>query len=288
MTLRRLPLRVRLVAGFVVAMLVRADRAPAPSSTGGSSTRSTAGSTPSWPRPPRSSRRWSGRRIGVLAPAPRTPPGPAWQVLDRRRTRARLRRHRADGGRCVPARATSPTSAPACCTERHRRACCRIADKPYRVQVTAARRRPAATSSSACAATTATRRCASCCCSWPLAGLAALVVAALVGDLLARAALRPVERYRRRAAEIAGGADGLRLDVPPDRDDEVTRLGHTLNDMLAALEQLARARTPVRRRRQPRAAHAADAAHEPDPARPAPPAQRRGARGACSTSSPST
>jgi signal transduction histidine kinase len=70
-----------------------------------------------------------------------------------------------------------------------------------------------------------------------VAGLGALAIAAIVGDLLARAALRPVERYRRRAAEIAGGADGLRLDVPAGRDDEVTRLGHTLNDMLAALEE---------------------------------------------------
>ena len=70
-----------------------------------------------------------------------------------------------------------------------------------------------------------------------LAGLAALVVASLVGDLLARAALHPVERYRRRAAEIAAGTTGLRLDVPPGRDDEVTRLGHTLNEMLDALEE---------------------------------------------------
>jgi two-component system, OmpR family, sensor kinase len=69
-----------------------------------------------------------------------------------------------------------------------------------------------------------------------LAGLGALVVASLVGDVLARLALRPVERYRRRAAEISAGASGLRLDVPPARDDEVTRLGHTLNDMLSALE----------------------------------------------------
>lgn len=70
-----------------------------------------------------------------------------------------------------------------------------------------------------------------------LAGAGALAVAALVGDVLARAALRPVERYRRRAEEIAGGADGLQLDVPADRDDEVTRLGHTLNVMLATLER---------------------------------------------------
>ena len=70
-----------------------------------------------------------------------------------------------------------------------------------------------------------------------LAGLGALTVAAGVGDLLARAALRPVERYRRRAVEITHGASGLRLEVPAGRDDEVTRLGHTLNDMLEALER---------------------------------------------------
>ncbi|MEQ7847564.1 sensor histidine kinase [Nocardioides kribbensis] len=70
-----------------------------------------------------------------------------------------------------------------------------------------------------------------------LTGLGALVVASLVGDQLARRALRPVERFRRRAAEIATGAGGLRLDVPADRDDEVTRLGHTLNDMLGELER---------------------------------------------------
>jgi two-component system OmpR family sensor kinase len=70
-----------------------------------------------------------------------------------------------------------------------------------------------------------------------LAGLGALVVASVVGDVLARLALRPVERYRRRAAEISAGAPGLRLDVPRARDDEVTRLGHTLNEMLGTLEE---------------------------------------------------
>jgi len=69
-----------------------------------------------------------------------------------------------------------------------------------------------------------------------LAGLGALVVTALVGERLARAALRPVERYRRRAAAIAAGNTSLRLDVPPLRDDEITRLGHTFNDMLTTLE----------------------------------------------------
>ena len=70
-----------------------------------------------------------------------------------------------------------------------------------------------------------------------LAGLGALVVASLVGDQLARLALRPVERYRRRAAQIATGSSLLRLDVPAGRDDEVTRLGHTLNEMLGALQE---------------------------------------------------
>lgn len=69
-----------------------------------------------------------------------------------------------------------------------------------------------------------------------VAGAGTMVVTALVGDRLARAALRPVERYRRRAAEISDGGSGLRLEVPPERDDEITRLGHTFNDMLAALD----------------------------------------------------
>jgi two-component system, OmpR family, sensor kinase len=68
------------------------------------------------------------------------------------------------------------------------------------------------------------------------ANLAALAVASLVGYWLARAALDPVERYRAQAARIAAGASGVRLDVP-EGDDELTRLGRTLNDMLAALER---------------------------------------------------
>ena len=68
------------------------------------------------------------------------------------------------------------------------------------------------------------------------AGFAALLVAGVVGDRLARAALRPVERYREQAAGIATGSPHLRLDVPPGRDDEITRLGHTLNAMLEELD----------------------------------------------------
>ena len=69
-----------------------------------------------------------------------------------------------------------------------------------------------------------------------VAGIGALVVTAVVGERLAKAALVPVERYRSKAASIAAGASGVRLDVPQSRDDEVTRLGHTLNDVLDALE----------------------------------------------------
>jgi two-component system OmpR family sensor kinase len=69
-----------------------------------------------------------------------------------------------------------------------------------------------------------------------VAGAAMLAFTAFVGERLARAALRPVEEYRRQAAAIARGAADLRLEVPTERDDEVTRLGHTFNDMLASLE----------------------------------------------------
>jgi signal transduction histidine kinase len=66
-----------------------------------------------------------------------------------------------------------------------------------------------------------------------------LIAASYVGYRAARAALGPVERYRRRAATLADGASGLRLPVPDDRDDELTRLGHTLNRMLDRLEAAA-------------------------------------------------
>lgn len=69
-----------------------------------------------------------------------------------------------------------------------------------------------------------------------LANLAALAVASVVGYRLTRAALAPVERYRTEAARIASGASGLRLAVPERTHDEITRLGRTLNQMLAALE----------------------------------------------------
>ncbi|MGW3127046.1 ATP-binding protein [Streptomyces sp. NPDC001123] len=79
-----------------------------------------------------------------------------------------------------------------------------------------------------------------------------LIAASYVGYRTARAALRPVERYRGGAAGLADGAQNLRLDVPADRDDEITRLGHTLNHMLDRL-----AASAERERR-----FVADASHE--------------------------
>ncbi|WP_244461606.1 histidine kinase dimerization/phospho-acceptor domain-containing protein [Rhodococcus sp. ZPP] len=72
-----------------------------------------------------------------------------------------------------------------------------------------------------------------------LANLAALAVASAVGYRLARAALLPVERYRAQAEQITAGATSVRLDVPAGPDDEISRLGHTLNTLLAAQEQAA-------------------------------------------------
>jgi signal transduction histidine kinase len=66
-------------------------------------------------------------------------------------------------------------------------------------------------------------------------GPVALVLAALAGYALAGAALRPIEAMRRRAAEISTSSLGERLPVPP-ADDEIARLGTTLNEMLARIE----------------------------------------------------
>ena len=68
----------------------------------------------------------------------------------------------------------------------------------------------------------------------------ALVLASLLAYALAAAALRPVESMRRRAAAITGSEPGSRLPVA-EANDEIARLGRTLNDMLERLE-LARER----------------------------------------------
>lgn len=69
-----------------------------------------------------------------------------------------------------------------------------------------------------------------------IGGPLALLLASLAGYGLAAAALRPVESMRRRAATISAGEISARLPLP-DSVDEVYRLGSTLNEMLARLEE---------------------------------------------------
>jgi heavy metal sensor kinase len=82
-------------------------------------------------------------------------------------------------------------------------------------------------------------------------GPVALLLASLIGYLVAAAALRPVERMRIRADAISDRRLAERLPVPAARD-ELGRLGATLNSMLERIE------TGVRRERE----FLADASHE--------------------------
>jgi two-component system OmpR family sensor kinase len=84
-----------------------------------------------------------------------------------------------------------------------------------------------------------------------LGGPLALLLASAVGYLLAGAALRPVEAMRRRATEISANTSGRRLPLP-QAQDEIHRLGETLNAMLDRLE------AGLRRERR----FVADASHE--------------------------
>jgi two-component system OmpR family sensor kinase len=68
-----------------------------------------------------------------------------------------------------------------------------------------------------------------------IGGPLALILTSLGGYLLAGAALRPIEAMRRRAAEISSSSLGERLPVPAS-NDEVARLGETLNEMLVRIE----------------------------------------------------
>jgi len=68
-----------------------------------------------------------------------------------------------------------------------------------------------------------------------IGGPLALVLASLAGYLLAGAALRPIESMRRRAAAISSASLAERLPVG-ETSDEVSRLGETLNAMLARIE----------------------------------------------------
>ena len=68
-----------------------------------------------------------------------------------------------------------------------------------------------------------------------LGGPAALLLALIVGYAAVAASLRPVEAIRRQAAEISA-ADGTQRLPVPIANDELRRLGETLNQMLARLE----------------------------------------------------
>lgn len=69
-----------------------------------------------------------------------------------------------------------------------------------------------------------------------ISGPIALLLASLGGYVLASAALRPVELMRRRAAAVSAHEPGVRLPLPP-ANDEIRRLGRTLNQMLGGLEE---------------------------------------------------
>lgn len=66
------------------------------------------------------------------------------------------------------------------------------------------------------------------------AGLLATALAAVLGYVVARRGLTPIHRMVAEAAAINAGDLRRRLPVP-DTNDEVSRLGRTLNDMLARL-----------------------------------------------------
>jgi signal transduction histidine kinase len=67
-------------------------------------------------------------------------------------------------------------------------------------------------------------------------GALVLLLAGPGAWLLARAALRPVERMRSQAAELEARDAGAGLTVPGGRD-EISRLGETLNGMLGRLHE---------------------------------------------------
>jgi two-component system OmpR family sensor kinase len=72
--------------------------------------------------------------------------------------------------------------------------------------------------------------------SFAIGGPVAVLLASLVGYLLASAGLRPVEAMRRRARQVSLEEPGERLPLP-DARDEIRRLGETLNEMLDRLRR---------------------------------------------------
>jgi signal transduction histidine kinase len=72
--------------------------------------------------------------------------------------------------------------------------------------------------------------------SFLIGGTAALLLASAIGYGLATAGLAPVEAMRRRASRVSFDQADERLPLP-ESHDEVRRLGETLNEMLARLQE---------------------------------------------------
>jgi signal transduction histidine kinase len=72
--------------------------------------------------------------------------------------------------------------------------------------------------------------------SFVVGGLATLVIASVAGYALARSGLAPVEAMRVRASQISASDDHAGLPLP-SANDQIRRLGETLNDMLRRLRE---------------------------------------------------
>ncbi|HKX15990.1 MAG TPA: HAMP domain-containing sensor histidine kinase, partial [Propionibacteriaceae bacterium] len=91
---------------------------------------------------------------------------------------------------------------------------------------------------------------------------AALIASCGVGYWVSGLALRPVEALRQRAAAISGDdlADGRRVPLPVSPvDDEIGRLGRTLDDML---DRIGRAQAAQKEALQQQRLFLADASHQ--------------------------
>ncbi len=91
-----------------------------------------------------------------------------------------------------------------------------------------------------------------------LVGAGVILALVLLGWLVIRVGLRPLERIGRVASEIAGG-DLSRRVTPSDSNTEVGRLGRSLNEMLAQIERAFQDRSESEERLRH---FLADASHE--------------------------
>ncbi|MEV0808201.1 ATP-binding protein [Micromonospora sp. NPDC050200] len=235
--LGRLPLRVRLIAGFAVAMLVVLTGAGAFVYV---RVRYALDLRLNEDLAARSAQLTDLARTGGVSPnSARTGPGEYWQVLDAGNHVLAASSGLPAGSLLTPDQLERALGEP---VRADRGTLLPISARPLRLYAVAVRPGAAPPAGQPAVTVAAVRRdqrdeaLRELIGQLALANLAALAVASLVGYRLARAALAPVERYRSEAARIAAGATGVRLEVPDRADDEVTRLGRTLNVMLAALE----------------------------------------------------